>query len=219
MRSPTQSTVWRAIAWVRASKSNICSRYPEIMIRLDHDLISSFEHYLFKKPVPTFSDQARAPSAEAIGAIEVALDVEADRLLQRREAAVITGPREPIDIALGKILIAVADRWGHVDITNIRSCAERGIGRKHQILEAAGLAGADVEDARDRWCRQQPHHHPHRIVDIDEIAPLIAVGDAIAVRLEQFHDPAGPDVIETPRQHAHHRALVVFVGAEHVEEF
>src|SRR5882724_9025594 len=153
MRSPTQSTVWRAIAWVRASKSNICLRYPR-----DHDpiglnriMISSLRLSMIfsKNRFPLFSDHARAPSAEAIGAIEVALDVEADRLLQRREAAVITRPREPIDIALGKILVAVADRLGHVDITNIRNCAERGIGRKHQILEAAGLAGADVEDARD----------------------------------------------------------------------
>ncbi|MEZ0081040.1 hypothetical protein ABIF72_003514 [Bradyrhizobium japonicum] len=30
---------------------------------------------------------------------------------------------------------------------------------------------------------------------------------------------ARPHIIEAARQHAHHRALVVFVGAEHVEEF
>ena len=39
------------------------------------------------------------------------------------------------------------------------------------------------------------------------------------MRLEQLHDAARFDVIEAARQHAHHRALVVFVGAEHVEEF
>ena len=27
------------------------------------------------------------------------------------------------------------------------------------------------------------------------------------------------DVVEAPRQHAHHRALVIFIGPEHVEEF
>ena len=57
------------------------------------------------------------------------------------------------------------------------------------------------------------------VVDIDEIAPLVAVGDAVAMRLEQLHRAAGLDVVEAPRQHAHHRALVVFVGTEHVEEF
>ena len=39
-----------------------------------------------------------------------------------------------------------------------------------------------------------------------------------AVRLEQLHGAPGLDVVEAPRQHAHHRALVIFVGAEHVEE-
>ena len=57
------------------------------------------------------------------------------------------------------------------------------------------------------------------IVDIDEIAALVAVGDAVAVRLEQLHGAARLDVVEAPRQHAHHRALVIFIGAEHVEEF
>ena len=39
-----------------------------------------------------------------------------------------------------------------------------------------------------------------------------------AVRLEQLHGAPGLDVVEAPRQHAHHRALVIFIGAEHVEE-
>jgi hypothetical protein len=86
-----------------------------------------------------------------------------------------------------KVLVAAADRFGHVDIFDVRPGAERGIGRQHQILEAARLAGADIEDAADRRRCQQPHHHPHDVVDIDEIAALIAVGDALAMRLEQLH--------------------------------
>src|SRR4029077_1009924 len=137
MRSPTQSTVWRDIEWIRASKSNI---------------------------VPS----SVSLSAVAIGAIEVTLDVLADRLLQRREAAVIAGVLQPTDIGLREILVAVADRWRHVDIAGIGKAAEPPVGCKHQIGETARLAGADVEDARHRRRRKQPHHHPHRIVDVDE---------------------------------------------------
>src|ERR1700746_1355499 len=99
MRSPTQSTVLRAIASVRASKSNIGSRYPWRALAI------------------------------AIGAIEVALDIEADGLLQRREAAVITSTLQAGDIALGEILGAVAERQGHVDIAKVRRHSQGGIGR------------------------------------------------------------------------------------------
>src|SRR5262249_9074878 len=147
----TQSTVLRAIASARASKSNI---------------------------VPVIRDA----SSIAIGTIEIALDVETDGLLQRREAALIAGTLQAGDIALGEILMAVADRQGHVGIAQVLRQPQGGIGRKHEILEAAGLAGADVENTRDRWRRQEPHHHAHGIIDIDEIAPLIAIRDAFAVR-------------------------------------
>ncbi|MEY9504957.1 hypothetical protein ABIE87_004515 [Bradyrhizobium diazoefficiens] len=116
-------------------------------------------------------------------------------------------------------MIAVADLFGHVDIFDVGPRPERRIGSQHQILEAARLAGADVEQPGHRGRCQQPHDDAHDVVDIDEIAALVAVGNAFAMRLEQLHDAARLDVVEAPRQHAHHRALVVLVGAEHVEEF
>src|ERR1700681_3813625 len=94
-----------------------------------------------------------APSAETIGTIEVTLDVSLDRLFQRGEAAVVAGALQPIAIALGEVLVAAANLLGHVDILDIRNGAERGICREHQFLEAAGLAGADIEDAADRGRR------------------------------------------------------------------
>src|SRR3984893_5683535 len=89
------------------------------------------------------------PSAETIGPVEEILDVGLDRAFQRGEAAVIAGPLQPIDIALREVLVAAANRLGHIDILDIRGGAERGVGREHQILEAAGVAGPDVEDATD----------------------------------------------------------------------
>src|SRR3954470_6368752 len=98
MRSPMQSTVRPGIAWLRASKSNIWL----------HNC-SLFEHDLFGKPVPTFPDHARCPSAKTIGAIEKALHVRTARVFQRGEAAIVAGAQQPIDLALGEVLISVAD--------------------------------------------------------------------------------------------------------------
>ena len=52
------------------------------------------------------------PSAKAIGAIEKILHVGLDRVFQRGEAAIISGAQQPIDFALGEVLIAAADRSG-----------------------------------------------------------------------------------------------------------
>src|SRR5260370_5544999 len=159
-----------------------------------------------------------APSAETMGAVKKPLDVSLDRFFQGGETAVVTGVLQPIDIALGEVLVAAANLLGHIDILNIGNGAERAIGREHQILEAAGLAGSDVEDAADRGRRQEPHYYPHYVVNIDEIALLIAVGYASAMGFEQLHGTARPDIVEAPRQHAHHGALVIFIEPEHVEE-
>src|SRR5216684_1805303 len=151
MRSPTHSTVRLEIACDRASKSNI---------KNSHSV---------------------ATSAEAVGAVEETLDVHSDGLFQRGEAAIVAGALQPIDLTLGEILVAAANRLRHVDILDIGSRAERGIGGNHHILEAARGAGADIEETTDRRDRKQPHHHPRHVVDIDEIAALIAVGDAFAM--------------------------------------
>src|SRR3954467_8947302 len=157
MRSPTHSTVRLQIAWAKASKSNIGTRH----------LV--------------------AHSAEAIGAVEVILDVDLHRLLQAGEAAVVTRTLQPIDVGFSEILVAAADRLRHLDILDFGSSAESRVGRKHHVFEATRLTGTNVESAADGWRGQQPHHHAHRISDIDKIAPLIAVRDALAIRLEQLH--------------------------------
>src|ERR1700742_378609 len=157
MRSPMHRTVWRAMAFDKASKSSMGSR----------ELLRS---------------------AETIGPVEEAFDVSAHRVFERREAAIVAGAAETIDLSLREVLITSTNLLGHVDIFDVRRRAERRIGRQHQILEAARPSGSDIEQAADRPRREQPHHHPHDVVDIDEIAPLIAVADTVAVRLEQLHD-------------------------------
>src|SRR5439155_24506291 len=51
-----------------------------------------------------------ARSAETIGGIEEAFDVSLDRVFQRGEAAIIAGALQPIDLALGEVLVAAANR-------------------------------------------------------------------------------------------------------------
>src|SRR6187200_128006 len=149
MRSPTQSTVWRDIASDKASKSNIGTRC------------------LLRR------------SAEPVGAIEESLHVKCDRVFKPREAAVVTGAAQPIDLALGEILVAAADLFGHVDILDVRRRAERAKGSQHHVLEAAGLAGPDIEQAADARRRQEPGHDADDVVDIDKITALIAIGDTL----------------------------------------
>src|ERR1700736_5376598 len=94
-------------------------------------------------------------SAETAGAVEKSPDVAVDRIFQRGEAAIVARALQPIAIALGEVLVAAPNLLGHFDILDIWSGAERVIGRQHHILEAARLAGADVEDAADRGGRHQ----------------------------------------------------------------
>src|SRR5215475_999636 len=138
MRSPMQSTVQLFMASERVSKSNMGG-------------VSMV-----------------AASTEAIGLIKIAPDIGPHPVLERREAAVIAGPAQAIDLAAGEILVAVADRHGHVDILDIGMGAECSIGREDKVLETARLTGSDIEETGDGRRRQQPHDDPHDILDIDE---------------------------------------------------
>src|SRR3569623_409096 len=182
-------TVWRDIRSDSVSKSNMV-------------------HSLSGKPQSTI----------AIRAVEIIFYKRADRILERREAAIISGAAQMLAVGLGEILVAVSDLLGHVDIFDVLFGAECGIGRHDQVAEAARMAGTDIEDAANARALHQPHHDTQHVIDIDEVAPLIAVGYAVAMRLEQPDGFARLDVVEGFREHAHHRALVVLVRPEHVEE-
>src|SRR3569623_2789576 len=116
-------------------------------------------------------------STIAIRAVEIIFYKRADRILQRREAATISGAAQMLAIGLGEILVAVADLLGHGDIYDVFFGAERRIGRHDQVAEAARMTGADIEDAADIRALHQPHHDAQHVVDVDEVAPLLAIGD------------------------------------------
>src|SRR5258708_4805204 len=89
--------------------------------------------------------------------------------------------------------------------------------RREGRWDGAGFAGAHVVDAADpraRFLMPQPQHHLGTILDVDEVAPLLAVAIVRAVRLEQPNRLAGSDPPPVLDDEAHHLALVVLVGAE-----
>src|SRR4051812_1259995 len=96
---------------------------------------------------PTQSTVCRLRSASCCSKLNIALpvavrpveevgDVAADRDMERREAGVIAGAAQILDLALGEILIAVTDCRGHVDIFDMRRLAERREHRGDHLAEA-----------------------------------------------------------------------------------
>src|SRR5271169_2576862 len=154
MTSPTQRIVCLETSRSASSKSNIAV------------------------PAPL----TRLSSPMAIGAIEIPADVTLHALLDGSEVSSKSGAAQIGGLGLGEILISVADRSWHVDIFDFRFAAECREDGRDQIAEAARLSGADIEDTGYRGRRQQPSHDGNRVVDIDEIALLLAVGDACTMR-------------------------------------
>ena len=87
-----------------------------------------------------------------------------------------------------------------------------------QITEAARPPGSYVEDAGHRWRLEQPAHDGDGIIDMNEITLLLAVADAVPVRLEQAYRLPRLGGVEALGDETHHFALVILVGTEHVEK-
>src|SRR5512143_2633252 len=117
----------------------------------------------------------------AVFAIEIAGDILPDGSLERCETCIISGAPQPFDARLGEILVLSADRLGHIDILDIRGHAERLEHGADHIAETLCLSGADIEDAIDAGCFQQPAQNGNGVVHVDKIAPLIAVGDSLTM--------------------------------------
>ena len=164
------------------------------------------------------SSNVNMPLPKPIALVEKGGDVTLDRILERREAGIIAGALQLFDRGLRKILITIANRVRHGDVFDVGRAPERGKHCGDHVAERACLAGTDVEQARRLRGLDQPAHHRDRVVHIDEVAPLIAVADAVAMGLEQAHRIARLRLIEALGDQAHHLALVILVGTEHVEE-
>src|SRR4051812_1369853 len=76
---------------------------------------------------------------------EVALHAVGHGLFERGKRRVVARGAKFLHASLGEVLIARPDFWRDVDVLDDRRAAAGLAGRLHQIAEAAGLAGAEVE--------------------------------------------------------------------------
>src|SRR5262249_16961299 len=164
------------------------------------------------------SSNVNMPLPKPIALVEEGGDVTLDRILERREAGIIAGALQLFDRGLRKILITIANRVRHGDVFDIGCAPERGKHRSHHFAKPARLARPDVEQTRGLRRLDEPAHHRDGVVHIDEVAPLIAVADAVAIGLEQAHRIACLRLVEALGDQAHHLAFVILVGPEYVEE-
>src|SRR5215467_14137579 len=154
----------------------------------------------------------------AILAVEEQADVLLNCLFQGSKLEGPAGAAQIVNRSFGEILIFIAKQKTAYDIFDARGLRQAAKHRLDHVAKAAGLAAADVEYAADFRAREKPCDHLDHVGDIDEVPSLVAVGNARFVRLEEAHCSAVARDIEGLREHAHHFALVVLIGAEYVEE-
>src|SRR5262249_36102937 len=142
----------------------------------------------------------------AVVAIEVAGDVLSHGCSKRHEAGVVARVSQSFHSRFGKILILPADSLRHVHIFDFHGQTKRIEHGSDHVAETFGLASSDIENAVYPCCVEKPAHNGNGIVDVDKIAALLAVGNALAVRLEQTHSLTGFGDIENLAQDPRHMA-------------
>src|SRR5262249_2667271 len=120
---------------------------------------------------------------------------------------------------LGEVLVLVADLRGRVDVVDARLAAHRAEDRGGEVGEAPGGAAADVEESVHGRMVVKPEHHVDGIADIDEVAFPATILDTGAVRAEETRRLAAGGAAIDLHGDALHRAFVVLVGPEDIEEF
>src|SRR5579883_1829300 len=135
-------------------------------------------------------------SAITIRAVEEPGHIALDRLLERHERNIVAGAAQVLHVAPRKVLVFAANRLRHIDIFDVgraAECAEHGL---HQVAEAARHTSTDIENPRYPRPIDEPAYDRDRVVHIDEIAHLLAIGDAGTMRLEQPDGPPAFGIVE-----------------------
>src|ERR1700684_1157326 len=104
-----------------------------------------------------------------LATIEITLYVARHALFESAEGGIKSCLSEIFHLRLRKILIAVANRFGHLDIFDHWFTAERSKRRRDQIAKAPRFTGTDVENPRDRRRREGPVDHRDRLLDVGKI--------------------------------------------------
>src|SRR3974390_602848 len=118
--------------------------------------------------------------------VEIATDIPIDGHLQRHKASVIAGLLQSFDSRLGKVLVLPADGFGHLDIVDIGRSTKRFEHRRNHVAETLRFPGPHVENSIVCPRLEHPAQHGYGIVDENEIAPLLSVGNTFTIRFEEF---------------------------------
>ena len=120
--------------------------------------------------------------------------------------------------AWGEILIAVADRCGHVDPFDQQLTSYRAVESGHELEPTLGSAGSHVEEPAQFRLLAEPEHDVHAVPHVDEIPLLAAVGIVGSVGPEQARGPTLGGAWIRLADHATHLAFVVLIWSVDVEE-
>src|SRR5437588_6088833 len=123
----------------------------------------------------------------AVVAVEVAGHVLVHGRLDRHEPGIIARVAQMFDACFSEILILRANCLRHLDIFDIHWPAKRFEHGADHVTEALSLAGANVKDAVDPSCIQQPAQDGNGVIHVNEITALVAIGYVVSMRLEQAH--------------------------------
>src|SRR3990172_2793100 len=128
-----------------------------------------------------------------------------------------------VDPGLREVLIAIPQIFRHRDVLDRRIAPERREDRPRQVGKGAGPTRPGVIEPVRRLCRdlslEQVQRGRHGVFDVDEIAPLPAVGIAFPKGLEERHPTGLPDLVIRVKDDRGHPAFVGLPRPVHVEVF
>src|SRR5689334_22177133 len=232
---PDSATSSSLVAVLRLSAAQAsCDASPMAMASNARILKTSFGRMEARRVAPADAAgvrRARAPSLRTRSrrrnqTFDVARDALLDALHRRREAR-RTQPRQ---VGLRKALVLADERRGHRDVADgafalqlverarrlAGAMAQRVDRSKRHRVERRRNAGAEVEDPRALAMVAEPQVRVDDVVDVDEVAALLAVGIA-AGSGEQRNAAIALVLIEQVPGHRGHPALVRLARAVDVE--
>ena len=136
------------------------------------------------------------------------------------EALVVAGGEQVGRVGLGEVLVLALEDLGEVAVGNLALAhgLDDGLG---YFVVAVGMAGAAVVDAGRAVVLPEPEVDAHDVLDVDEVAALLAVLDGLAGDLAPAAEQAClarlVDLIVELVEDGGHLALVVLLRAVDVE--
>src|SRR6185295_20066747 len=154
------------------------------------------------------------------------VDVRGHAVLDGLELAAIARRAQPRQVRLGKALVALLEALGERDVLDEAALRELACGvlgalhrvdrRRGELVEGLRAAGAAVEDARHLAVLEEPEVHVDHVVDVHEVAALLAV--AVPRRaLEEPDLAGGGELVVGVERDRGHAALVRLVRPVDIE--